>query len=358
MAFQFPSLSVKKSQSLLGVDISATTVRVMQLLATGGGHQVSAYASAPLAKGDVVKGVVEKMPNVVQALERCLSRSGVSTKQVALAMPAPAVTSRTLTFPADYSAGTMFEQIEADAHLHIPFPLDEVRFDFGKIGPSKNPDDVDVLLVAARRDQVDGRVNVAEAAGLKPIVVDIEPFCLQRAIAQSARRMPKRGKGLILAHLDIGASSSVLTVVKDHLILFQREQTFGGQQLTLDIAKRYSLSSEEAEIKKRTADLPEDYRQKLLMPFLQEAAQLAMRSLQFFYTSTPYSRVDQLMLAGGCAVMPGLLDTVIQTTQVPVVAFSPLQGYDIHKRVNRTQIKQDAPNLAVLTGLAMRSFDE
>ncbi len=342
---------------MLGVDISSTAIKVLQLQSTAQGYQISAYASTPLAKGVVVKGVIEKLPAAVEALERCLTRAGVSVKNVALAMPTQAVTTRTLQLAADLSEQSMFEQIEADAHLHIPFPLDEVRFDFSKTGLNKNKSDADVLLAAARREQVDGRINAVEAVGLNPTIVDIESLCLQRCIAQAARLMPKKGKGLILAHLDIGASTTTLTVVQDDAILFQREQAFGGQQLTLDIAKQYSLSNEDAEIKKRLADLPADYAQRVLKPFLQEAAQVAARSLQFFYSSTPFGRVDQLLLAGGSALLPGMVDAVTHKTQVPVVLFAPVEGYEVHSRVNRKQLELDAPGLGVVCGLAMRAFD-
>ncbi len=358
MALDIPRTLFKKSNALLGIDISATSVKVLQLTEMGKNYQVSAYASATLPKGAVVNGVIEKLPAVVDVLERCLSLCGVNAKHAALAMPTQAVTSRLLTFPADYSEQSMLEQIEIDAPLHIPFPLDDVRFDFSTIGPNVNKVDVDVLLAAARREQVDGRINAAEAVGLEATVVDIESFCIQRSVAQSARLMPKQGKGLILAHLDVGASTTTLTIVQNHSILFQREQAFGGQQLTLNIAKQFGLSAEEAEIKKRTSDLPSDYVQRVLKPFLEEASQVVARSLQLFYTSTPYSRVDQLLLAGGSAVLPGLVDAVTHKTQAPVILFAPLAGYDIHSRVNRRQLELDAPSLSVVTGLAMRAFDE
>jgi type IV pilus assembly protein PilM len=357
MAFNFGSSLFRTSNALLGIDISTTAIKVLQLEALGKGYQVSAYATASLAKGVVTNGGIEKLASVVDALERCLTRCGVNVKQAAIAMPTQAVTSRVLVFPDDYAEQSIYEQIEADAHLHIPFPLEEVRFDFSKIGPNKNKGDVDVLLAAARREQVDGRINAVEAVGLNSKVVDIESYCIQRCIAQSARLMPKKGKGLILAHLDIGATTTTLTVVQDDAILFQREQPFGGHQLTLEIAKQYGLSTEDAEIKKRLADLPADYAQKILKPFLQDAAQVASRSLQFFYSSTPFGRVDQLLLAGGSAVLPGILDAITHKTQVPVVLFSPLEGYEVHSRVNRRQLELDAPSLSVVCGLAMRAFD-
>jgi type IV pilus assembly protein PilM len=347
-----------RGNNLVGVDIASTSIKMLQIERVGGGYEIAAYASASLPKGSLVNGVIEKMPIVVEALQRCITRSGIHVKNVALAMPTQAVTTRMLRYPADFSDALIHEQIEAEASMHIPFPLDEVRFDFCKLGLNKNGTDADVLLAAARREQVDGRINAVEALGLMPTLVDVESYCTQRCIAQSAKSMPKQGKGLILAHLDVGASNTTLTVVKDDEVLFQREQSFGGHQLTLDIAKQYSLSIDDAEVKKRLAELPADYPQRLLKPFLQDAAQMAARSLQFFYTSTPYSRVDQLLLAGGSSALPGMVDAITHATQVPVVLFSPLRGYAINKRVSARQLEQESAQLGVVCGLAMRAFDD
>jgi type IV pilus assembly protein PilM len=346
-----------RGNALVGIDIGSTSIKLLQLEQVGKTYEIAAYASASLPKGSLVNGVIEKMPIVIEALGRCITRSGVNVKHVALAMPTQAVTTRLLKYPADFSEASIHEQIEAEASMHIPFPLDEVRFDFCKVGLNKNGVDADVLLAAARREQVDGRINVVEALGLVPTLVDVESYCTQRCIAQSAKLMPKQGKGLILAHLDVGATNTTLTVVKDDEILFQREQNFGGHQLTLDIAKQYGLNVEDAEIKKRLAELPPDYAQRLLKPFLQDAAQMAARSLQFFYTSTPYTRVDQLLLAGGSSALPGMVDAITHTTQIPVVMFSPIHGYSVNKRVNTRQLEQEAAQLAVVCGLAMRAFD-
>ncbi len=358
MSLGITSSLFNRGGGLVGVDIGSTSIKMLQLERIGSNYEIAAYASASLPKGAVVNGVIEKMPIVVEALQRCVTRSGVDVKNVALAMPTQAVTTRMLKYPADFSESSIYEQIEAEASMHIPFPLDEVRFDFCKIGLNKNGTDADVLLAAARREQVDGRINAVEALGLVPTLVDVESYCTQRCVAQAAKSMPKQGKGLVLAHLDVGATNTTLTVIKDDEILFQREQSFGGHQLTLDIAKQYGLSADDAEVKKRLAELPVDYPQRLLKPFLQDAAQLAARSLQFFYTSTPYSRVDQLLLAGGSSALPSMVDAITHTTQIPVVLFSPLRGYTINKRVSTRQIEQEAAQLAVVCGLAMRAFDD
>ncbi len=345
------------SKAMLGMDIGTSAVKLVQLSRVGKNHQITAYASAPIDKGAVVNGVIEKQVLVVNAIERCLSRSGVGLKNLAIALPTSLATSRVLTFPAGYSDQAMYEQIEAEASIHIPFPIEDARFDFSTIGLNANKVDADTVLVCAKRDQVDNRVNAIEAAGAVASIVDVESYCIQRAIGQVALGLPKKGKGLVLAHFEIGAVNTTLTVTRDHDILFQRTQPFGGQQLTQSIAKHYGLSAEEAEIKKRSSDLPEDYVSKVLKFFLNDAAQMAERSLQFFYTSTAFNRVDQLFLAGGCAGLPGLADSIIHATQAPATLFAPHKGFLIHSRINERQLAKDAASLTTAFGLAMRTFD-
>lgn len=347
-----------QSKALLGIDIGTSAVKLVQLSRFGKKLQISAYASAPIDKGAIVNGVIEKQALVVNAIERCLSRSGVSLKNAVIALPTALVSSRVLTFPAGFSDEAMYQQIEAEASIHIPFPIEDARFDFSSIGLNANKVDVDTVLVCAKRDQVDSRVNAVEAAGAFVSIVDVESYCIQRAVAQAALALPKKGKGLVLAHFEMGAVNTTLTVVRDHDILFQRTQPFGGQQLTQSIAKQYGLSAEEAEIKKRSNDLPDDYASKVLKSFLNDASQMAERSLQFFYTSTAFSRVDQLFLAGGCAGLPGLADSIIHATQAPTIQFAPHKGYLVHKRINERQLAKDAASLTAAFGLAMRVFDQ
>ncbi len=344
-------------KALLGIDIGTSAVKIVQLLRVGKQYQIAAYANAPIDKGGVLNGVIEKPVLVVNAIERGLSRCGVNVKKAAIALPTSLVTNRVLTFPDGFTDQAMYEQIESEASIHIPFPIDDARFDFSKIGLNANKVDAYTVLVCAKREQVDNRVNAAEAAGITPSIVDVESYCVQRCIAQTAQSLPIKGKGLVLAHLEIGAVNTTLTVVRDHDILFQRTQPFGGQLLTQSIAKQYSLSIEEAEIKKRSSNLPDDYVARVLKPFLNDAAQLAERSLQFFYTSTTYNRVDQLFLAGGCAALPGLADSIIHATQAPAVLFAPHTNFSVHSRINERQLSRDAASLTVAFGLAMRAFD-
>jgi type IV pilus assembly protein PilM len=355
--FNIKKLFGAKSKSLLGIDISSSGVKIVQLSRHGKRYVVDGYACESLPKGAVVNGVVQEVDKVSDAISHAIDKSGCTATQVALAMPNQSVIMRTVAFPIDFSDAMLEQQMEADAAQHVPFPLDEVRLDFCPTGKRVNEEEQEILLVAAKRDLVDGRLASVETLGLTPTVMDVESYCVQRTVGFMADQLPGAGAGLVLALVDVGAQSLSITVVSGDQVLFEREQPFGGGQLTQDIARTYSLKPEEAELKKRNGDLPPDYASTLLQPFVDSAATTIARSLQFFFTSTQYNRVDQIMLAGGCSVLPGMVDAVVSKTQMPATLSQPTRGMELGSRIRERQLQLDAPMLTIAFGLALRGFD-
>jgi type IV pilus assembly protein PilM len=168
------------------------------------------------------------------------------------------------------------------------------------------PDELEVLIAASKKERVEDRVAVADSAGLKAVVVDVESFSALAAFELIERQLPEAGKNQVVALIDAGANVMNLTVLRNGQQVYAREQAFGGGQLTQDIARHYGMSIEDAEAAKRAGNLPEGYEVELLNPFMENLALEVSRALQFFFTSTQYNQVDHIVLAGGCAVIPGL----------------------------------------------------
>ena len=360
MGFEIPSLFKRKSAPLLGIDFSASAVKVVELVP---GRQTAMrlerYAIEPIDRGAIVDGNVENPEAVAEALMRALRKAGTKTKAAAFALPSASVITKRIMLPAGMRDDEYEVQVESEASQYIPFAIDEVNLDFQIIGPAAaSPDDVDVLLAASRKEKVEDRIVVAEMAGLKPMVIDVEPYAARSAIDHAVSFMQNGGEGQILAVFDIGLMSTNLTVVQNGQNLFERDQAFGGQQLTQDIVRLYGLTADEAELKKRTGDLPDNYANDLLQPFVEQGAGDIARALQFFFTSTPYTRIDRIFLAGGTAVTQGLVEAVSEKTNVPTEILSPFQGMEIASSVREKQMRLDAPGLLVSCGLAMRRFDE
>ena len=187
--------------------------------------------------------------------------------------------------------------------------------------------------------------------------MDIESFAARAAIDRVTAQLPKGGQGQIVALFQIGAQVTHVSVLLDGQTIYEREQPFGGNQLTQDIVRTYGLSFEEAESKKKAGDLPDGYERELLEPFLENAALEVTRAIQFFYTSTPYTRIDQIFLAGGCAILPGLVELVAERTKISSAVVSPFKGMQVAPTVREKQLRAEAPSYLVACGLAMRRFD-
>jgi type IV pilus assembly protein PilM len=358
LALNLGSLFGKRNAALVGIDISTSGVKLVELADAGKGQfKLERYASEPLPRGAVVEGNIENIEQVSEAVRRVLKKSGSRARLVALGMPAASVITKKIILAAGLSEDELELQVESEASQYIPFALDEVSLDFDVIGPIQNsPEDVEVLLAASRKEKVEDRVAVAETAGLKPTVMDIESYAARSAMERVSEQMNNAGSGKIVALFQIGAQNTHISVLHDGQLLYEREQPFGGNKLTQEIVRTYGLSHEEAEAKKKTGELPAGWESELLEPFLEDAAQEVARALQFFYTSTPYTRVDHLFLAGGCAVIPGIVDAVSSKTAIATSVISPFKGMQLSSSIREKQLRHDAPAYLVACGLAMRRF--
>jgi type IV pilus assembly protein PilM len=249
----------------------------------------------------------------------------------------------------------MEAQVEAEANQYIPFSLDEVNIDFQILGPAaNNPDEVEVLIVASRKEKIEDRVAVAEGAGLKALVMDVESYATEAAYSLVANQLPNAGREQTVMIADIGAAMMHVNVLHDNKSIYTREQSFGGGQLTQEIQSRFGLSLEEAEIAKRRGGLPDSYELEVLQPFMLSIATEIARALQFFTSSTQYNRVDHIVLAGGCAAIPALDVAVQSHTQINTVIANPFNGMAINAKLKQQQAISDAPAMLIACGLAMR----
>jgi type IV pilus assembly protein PilM len=353
------SIFGSRAAPLAGLDISSSSVKLVELSAADkGGYKVERYAIEPLPRDVVVDGNITNLDAVGEAVGRAMRRFGNGVKHVAMALPSSSVITKKIILPEGLREQEMEIAVESEANQYIPFALDEVNLDFQVLGPAAGAQgEVEVLIAASRKDKVEDRVAAAEAAGLKATVVDVESFAIESALRLVSQRLPAGGADKLIALVDVGASLMTITVLRNGQPVYTREQAFGGTQLTQEIARHYGMSVEEAEVAKRAGTLPEAYRHELLRPFIDSLALETSRALQFFFTSTQYNQVDYLVLAGGCAVMPGLADVVRGRTQVETLVANPFAGMALASIVRPKNLLVDAPSLMVACGLALRRFD-
>ena len=351
-----PFLS-KKNTSLLGLDISSTSVKLLELSLQGERYRVESYGVEPLPQNAVVEKNIADVEGVGEAIIRLIAKAKPKTKNVAVAVSGSAVITKIIEMDADLSDDERESQIRLEADQYIPYPLEEISLDFEVIGPStSNPERVSVLLAASRTENIELRTDALVIANLIAKVVDVEIYAVERSFALLVDSLPCGRDGTV-AIIDIGASMTTLSVVNDGKIIYTREQMFGGKQLTEEIQRRYGLSFEEAGRLKKEGGLPDDYEVEVLRPFKEAVVQQVTRSLQFFFSSSQYNDVDHILLAGGTASISGLADVVQEKLGTAVSVANPFVHMSFAPQINAAAISNDAPSLMIACGLALRSFD-
>ncbi len=343
---------------LIGLDISSTAVKLLELSRSGSRYRVESYAVEPLPPNSVVEKNITDVDAVGEAVRRAIKRSGTRTHHAAVAIAGSSTITKIIPLPAGLNDADLEAQIELEADQYVPYPLEEVNLDFEVIGPSeKNPDTVDVLLAACRSENVDLRSAAVETGGLNTQIMDVESFASENAFALIADQLPDQGVDRTIAVIDIGATMTTLNVMHNLKSVYTRDTVFGGKQLTEEIMRRYGLSYEEAGMAKRQGGLPENYQTDVLEPFKEAMVQQASRSLQFFYSSSPHSKVDHIVLAGGSASIPGMDEMIQEKLGVETTIANPFASMSLSARVKPQTLSNDAPALLIACGLALRSFD-
>ncbi|MGH8049999.1 MAG: pilus assembly protein PilM [Arenimonas sp.] len=342
---------------LVGVDISSTAVKLLQLSETGGRYRVEHYAVEPLPPNAVVEKNIVEVEAVGEAIKRAVARSGTKLKHGAAAVSGSSVITKIIPMQGDLEEDELEDQVQVEAANYIPYPIDEVSLDFEVLGAvPNNPEMIQILLAASRTENVEIRQTALELGGLTAKVVDVEAFAMENAFRLVSDQLSVP-RDAVVALVDVGATMTTLNVLRNQRSIYTREQIFGGKQLTDEVMRRYGLSYDEAGQAKRQGGLPESYEIEVLEPFKEAMVQQVSRLLQFFYAGSDFNRVDQIVLAGGCASINGIAQLVEEQIGVPTVMANPLANMSLGPKVQAHALAQDAPALMIACGLALRSFD-
>ena len=343
---------------MIGLDISSSSAKLVELSKDRSGALVlERCAIEPLERGWVTDGNIDKFEEVVGAVRRLISKSGTRTKNVAMALPASVVITKKVILPSGLSDRELEIQVESEASQYIPFSLDEVALDYCVIGPSQtSAGDVDVMIAASRKEKVEDRQGLAEAVGLTPLIMDVESYASRLAVSRIVARLPGNGQDVLIALFEIGAVSSSLHALANGELVYERDQVFGGAQLTQMMVRQYGFTQEEAEAKKRSGEVPDDYASAVLRPYVESLAQEIERALKFFFASTPNNTVDYVLLAGGTAGLPGLTEAVTHYTSFPCQVVNPFDGMQVANGVRPKRLLREAPSYLTACGLALRRY--
>ncbi|MFO1371739.1 MAG: type IV pilus assembly protein PilM [Candidatus Competibacteraceae bacterium] len=363
----------KRNEPILGIDISPTAVKLIELSRSGPRFRVEAVAIEPLGEG-AMEDRNPADPDVVgEAIKRAHRNSGSRVRRAAVAVPTSSVITRIVPMPAEFKERDIELNIPIEAAQYIPYPVEEIYVDFEVKGLSKATTDTqDIMLVATRKENVDLRESALKAAGLTPVIMDVEAYALEntfqlltdslsRPDQESGKLSLSKSRDNLTAVVDIGATITNLYILEGDRVIFTREQSFGCEQLTARIAEAYDLPKDRAELVKRTGQVAEDYATVLLEPFKQSVAEQIGHGLQFFFSSDQYVsgryNVDTIVLVGGGGMIMGLDKVVMEVLGIPTVVGNPFRSMGSATRVNGNSLLRDAPLLAIACGLALRSFD-
>ena len=316
---------------VLGVDVSPSGIRIMELVREGKNFRVTHYAQEPVPSGALRDGSFSQMELLTESLRRALKRSGTRLRTAAMALPSGAVIKKMLTLPASLYDEEMEMQVEAEASQTLPFSLDEISLDFVTVGPSATHEGyVDVMLVAARKERIDERLTLADAAGLRPMVIDVESQVMAASLAllDSALEVHLNQP---VALLQLCSEGSHCYVMLNGLVVFERE-----------IGLSLPRSDQE---KSRAA-----------MESIREAiCQELTRALQLFSTSTHYTSVAHIYIAGSVHALGTDLAALVEH-RVGIPSSLPDPFADMHVPSLDMRLHEDAPACLVACGLALRSF--
>ncbi len=347
-----------RNSGLIGLDITATSVKLLELKSTKKGLKVVGYTVEPLPANAVNEKNLQDVEAVGDAIRRAVKRSGSRTKNAAVAVPSAMVITKIIQMPADLKPHEIEGQIMLEADQYIPYAIEEVNLDFHVLGPSEDAANmVDVLLAASRSENVEDRTAAAELGGLNVKIVDIEPYTMEGAMQLISHQLPNGGVDQTIALFDIGASMTSLSVLRDQQLIYTREQPFGGKQLTEEIMRRYGLSYEDAGRVKRVGGLPENYEPEVLEPFRDLIVQQANRFLQFFFSADKNDFVDQIVLAGGSTGIPGVAELIEQRIGTPTIIADPFNDMSVSSDIPVQRLKDDGPALMIACGLALRGIN-
>lgn len=347
-----------KQHSILGIDITSSAVKLLEISAHGDELCVEGYGRELLPANALDGNVIKDIDAVSDCIKKLCDRAQVSTKMVALAVPDSAVISKVVQINDGLNDHEMEELVVIEADKFIPYPIDEINLDFEVLGHAvKNSAMLDVLIVASRAENVSNRIDAITRAGLEPRVVDVESYAVERAAQLLAKDLPAGGEDKIIAIIDVGANYTHLFVLHGMRLVFSREEKFGGKQLIEAIAEHYNMSVEDAFKAREQNTLPPEYEAEVLGPYKELVLLQIKRTLQFFYSSSHHGFVDHIVLAGGLARLPNLTNLIQEQLEVTTTVANPFHQMKLGKKINPELFNNEAPALLVVCGLALRNLE-
>jgi len=346
----------RKTKNLVGLDIGSSAVKLVELKdAKGGGYRLVKTGLETLSPEAIVDGAIMDASLVVDTVNRIIASLNVRNSDFGTSLSGHSVIIKKISLPA-MSAEELAESIRWEAEQYVPFDINDVNLDYVVLDGGAG-DTMDVLLVAVKKDKILNHTNVLAQAGKVPVVVDIDAFALQNCFEVNYEPDPSQ----VVALLNIGASVMNINIIRGWTPLFTRDVSVGGNQYTDALQKELDLSFEDAEKLKMggtLAGVSEEQRTAILRSVSDILILEIQKTFDFFRATASGENIRRIVVAGGTARVPGLLDLLKEEFAMPVEELYPFRKVAINPgRHDETQLRELAPRLAIAVGLALRSFD-
>ena len=343
-----------KDKSLVGLDIGSSCIKAVELKKSKQGYELVNYGLESLAQDTVVDGAIMDAPSVATAIANIFDGKKIKTKNVATSVSGHSVIVKRVTLPF-MTDDELFDRIQAEASQHIPFDIADVNLSYQKL--EEMDTQMDVLLVAVKKDKILNHTNVLAQAGKTPTVVDIDAFALQNCFEVNYEPDP----GQTIALLNVGASVMNINIVRANIPLFTRDVSVGGNQYTDALQKELDLSYEDAERLKKgesISGVSDEQRTAILRSVSDILTLEIQKTFDFFRATASGENIQRIYVAGGTQGVPGLLDLLREEFAMPVEELFPFRKVVMNPgKHNEEEIRQLAPRLVIAVGLALRSFD-
>src|ERR1700689_3102213 len=346
-----------EGKNLVGVDVGASSIKVVQLNGGRKNVRVAGCGYADLPPQTIIDGHVMSAGHVTEALLKIFQDNKIQSKDVAVGVYGQSVIVRKITVPM-MTNEELDEQISGEAEQHIPFDIKVMSVDYEVLRRRPEAGQMDLLLVAAKKDEINDYASIGREAKLRPLIVDINAFTIQNIFEQQYG-LPEEGT---VALLNVGAAVSSLNIVSRGVSAFTREITNAGAAITEEIRKQCSVSYEQAEAYKcgggPTQIIPQEVHQIITQACDTLAGEI-QRSLDFYLATSGETEISQIYVSGGSAYLAPLGKSIEKRARVPVQLFDPLANMQVDgKTVNEEELRKKAAQLVVALGLSLRCDKE
>ncbi len=349
---------LNRSKQVVGLDIGSSKIKTVELQPLRkGGFELLSLGIEALSPDCIVDGVIISKIPVSDAISRIFTQQNIKTRRVATSISGQSVIVKKISLPVQ-SDEDLAESIRWEAEQYIPFDISDVNLDYQVLGESATSGSLDVLLVAVKKEKITDHTSVITMAGKSPVVVDVDAFALQNAYEMNYEPSEK----VTVALLDIGASIMTINIISGNDFLFTRDVGVGGLQYTDFIQKEFNLSFSQAEALKQgeAAEGIDPAEARHVIESVTEIICLEIqKTFDFFKSTTTVDHIDRMLVSGGAAHTPGLIETLGRKFEIPTEKFNSFKNVTFDpKRFSPTVIADRSPDLAVAVGLAMRSAEE